>query len=38
MNDHIEMPVNHVFMMRNKDVFRQIIHYLEYGEFERGVN
>lgn len=38
MNDHIEMPVNHVFMMRNEDVFQQIIHYLEYGAFDHGVN
>lgn len=38
MNDHIEMPVTHVFMMRDKDVFAQILHYLEHGFFQRGVN
>ena len=35
MNDHLEMPVNHVFMMRDKDVFAQVIHYLEFGRFMR---
>lgn len=38
MNDHVEMPVTHVFMMRDKDVFAQILHYLEYGQFAREVN
>jgi len=38
MNDHIEMPVTHVFMMRDEDVFAQILHYLEYGQFAREVN
>ena len=35
MNDHMEMPVNHVFMMRNKAVVEQVIHYLRQGEFLR---
>ena len=35
MNDHMEMPVTHVFMMRNKDVIGQVLHYLEYGHFDR---
>lgn len=38
MNDHVEMPVTHVFMMRDKEVFAQILYYLEHGFFERGVN
>ncbi len=36
MNDHIEMPVTHPFMMRNKAVISQIIYYLKVGQFERG--
>ena len=36
MNDHLEMPVNHVFMMRDNDVFAQVIHYLEFGRFMRA--
>ncbi len=38
MNDHVELPVTHTFMMRDEDVFAQILHYLEYGLFQRGVN
>ena len=38
MNDHVEMPVTHTFMMRDEDVFAQILHYLEHGQFERKVN
>lgn len=38
MNDHLEMPVTHVFMMRDEEVFQQVVHYLEYGTFLRGVN
>jgi hypothetical protein len=36
MNDHLEMPVNHVFMMRNQEVIRQVIYYLQQGEFRRS--
>lgn len=35
MNDHLEMPVTHVFMMKNKKVIDQVIHYLKNGEFSR---
>jgi pimeloyl-ACP methyl ester carboxylesterase len=36
MDDHLEMPVNHVFMMRDKDVIDQVLHYLEKGSFRRA--
>ena len=35
MNDHIVMDVTHSFMMRNKRVIRQVIHYLKNGSFMR---
>jgi pimeloyl-ACP methyl ester carboxylesterase len=35
MDDHLEMPVNHVFMMRDRDVIAQVRHFLERGEFLR---
>jgi hypothetical protein len=35
MNDHLEMSVNHVFMMRSKEVIRQVVYYLENGSFMR---
>ena len=35
MNDHIEMETSHPFMMKNKMVIAQVIHYLKYGNFER---
>jgi pimeloyl-ACP methyl ester carboxylesterase len=38
MNDHIEMPVTHMFMMRDKDVIRQVSHYLQNGQFMREVD
>ena len=33
MNEHLEIPVTHVFMMRDKDIAAQVIHYLQYGSF-----
>jgi pimeloyl-ACP methyl ester carboxylesterase len=36
MSDHLEMDVTHSFMMRNKRVIEQVIHYLEHGRFERA--
>ena len=38
MNDHLEMPVTHVFMMRDPDVIAQVVHYLENGRFERALH
>ncbi|WP_444924655.1 esterase/lipase family protein [Microbulbifer sp. DLAB2-AF] len=36
MNDHLEMPVTHVFMMKDKKVIAQVLHYLAHGSFARG--
>ena len=35
MNDHIEMPVTHPFMMKNNRVIEQVIHYLRNGVFDK---
>lgn len=35
MRDHLEMPVTHVFMMKNDAVIAQVIHYLKHGTFHR---
>jgi len=34
MRGHITLPVTHPFMMKNKTVIKQTLHYLEYGRFE----
>lgn len=34
MRDHLEMAVTHMFIMRNRAVIEQTIHYLEHGRFE----
>jgi len=36
MNDHLEMAVTHPFMMRNRAVIAQVIHYLAHGRFARA--
>ena len=38
MNDHLEMPVTHPFMMKNDQVIEQVIYYLNNGRFEREQN
>ncbi len=35
MRDHLEMEVTHTFMMQNKRVIDQVIHYLKNGQFQR---
>lgn len=36
MSDYLELPVTHVFMMRDNEVIRQVIYFLEYGSFDHG--
>ena len=38
MTDHVEVPTNHMFLLRNKTVIKQVIHFLEFGQFYRGKN
>lgn len=37
MRDHLEMPVTHVFMMKDRKVIEQVIHYLHHGRFKRNM-
>lgn len=36
MKDHIIVPINHTFMMKNREVITQITYFLEHGEFIRN--
>ena len=36
MADHMELSTTHPFMMKNKTVIRQTIHFLKYGRFDRN--
>ena len=38
MNDHLELPVTHVFMMRDDEVMDQVVYYLANGRFERELH
>jgi hypothetical protein len=35
MNDHLELPVTHVFMMRDREVIEEVLYYLANGRFQR---
>lgn len=38
MNDHLELPVTHMFMMRDDEVMDQVVYYLANGQFNRELN
>ncbi|WP_057831350.1 hypothetical protein [Colwellia sp. TT2012] len=35
MRDHISLPVTHPFMMKNNKVIKQVLYYLNHGQFSR---
>ena len=35
MADFIEVPANHAFIMKNPEAIQQVIHFLQYGRFDR---
>lgn len=36
MTDHMQVPVSHTFILRNKTVIDQVIHFLDHGEFKHS--
>ena len=38
MNDHIELPVTHTFMMVNPNVIGETLHFLQFGWFHGDLN
>lgn len=38
MTDHLTLPVNHTFLMRNKTVLQQVAHFLATGSFDHVLN
>ncbi len=34
MNDHLALPVTHFWMMNNRRVIKQVLHYLQHGKFK----
>jgi pimeloyl-ACP methyl ester carboxylesterase len=38
MNDHVQIPVTHMFMASDPEVIEQVIYYLDHGQFDRSAN